>query len=254
MTTRSSDVVQAGLILVCGTGTAVAGRVLSQGHPGAQQLGVEGMLGLGLSLLGLGVVGFWFLTLTLAIATEFLIRRGRSGAARFIGRFTPTLMRRLAVALLGVNLLAVPAMAHAAPSIAATGAFATVEVLADRDDVSLRSADSPSPDRAATDPAPVAVEEAAAPAPVSPAWRPAPLPVDGGLLLRQETRTERRAVEVVVAPGDSLWSITADHLGPLATAADVAAAWPAWYEANRGIIGDDPSHVIPGQILQAPPP
>lgn len=58
---------------------------------------------------------------------------------------------------------------------------------------------------------------------------------------------------VRVRPGDSLWLIAAQRLGPDASAADVAAEWPRWYAANRAVIGDDPSLIEPGQVLHAPP-
>ncbi len=60
------------------------------------------------------------------------------------------------------------------------------------------------------------------------------------------------ASHVVVAPGDSLWSIAATHLrhpGP----ARVAASWPRWYAANRAVIGPDPDHIVAGQVLDTPP-
>jgi nucleoid-associated protein YgaU len=57
---------------------------------------------------------------------------------------------------------------------------------------------------------------------------------------------------VVVAPGDSLWRIAAAELGPDATPADVAAAWPRWYAANRAAIGDDPGLIVPGLVLRMP--
>jgi nucleoid-associated protein YgaU len=59
--------------------------------------------------------------------------------------------------------------------------------------------------------------------------------------------------EVVVHRGDTLWGIVARHLGPPATDAEVAHAWPRWYAANRQVIGDDPDLVKPGQVLHAPP-
>ncbi len=65
------------------------------------------------------------------------------------------------------------------------------------------------------------------------------------------TRTPLPA-EVVVHRGDTLWAIAARHLGPGATDAEVAAAWPGWYRANRGVIGDDPDVILPGQRLRAP--
>ena len=57
---------------------------------------------------------------------------------------------------------------------------------------------------------------------------------------------------VVVHRGDSLWAIVARHLGPHASDAEVAQAWPRWYAANREVIGDDPDLVKPGQVLHAP--
>ena len=44
--------------------------------------------------------------------------------------------------------------------------------------------------------------------------------------------------------GDSLWDIAARHLGPDASAADVAVEWPRWHHANRDVIGADPDLLI----------
>ena len=62
----------------------------------------------------------------------------------------------------------------------------------------------------------------------------------------------RVPARVVVKPGDTLWSIAATELGPNATAEDVAARWPAWYDANRQQIGPDPDLILPGQVLRIP--
>ncbi|MNY82690.1 hypothetical protein D3C86_2249430 [compost metagenome] len=56
----------------------------------------------------------------------------------------------------------------------------------------------------------------------------------------------------MVAAGDSLWSIAARQLGPMASDVDIALHWPKWYAANRALIGDNPGVLLPGQILQAP--
>lgn len=56
----------------------------------------------------------------------------------------------------------------------------------------------------------------------------------------------------VVRRGDTLWDIAARHLGPAATAAQIAGEWPRWYAANRQVIGADPDLIRPGQQL-APP-
>jgi nucleoid-associated protein YgaU len=58
--------------------------------------------------------------------------------------------------------------------------------------------------------------------------------------------------EVVVHRGDTLWSIVRRQLGPDVSDAEVAVAWPAWYQTNRAVIGPDPDLILPGQILRAP--
>ena len=62
------------------------------------------------------------------------------------------------------------------------------------------------------------------------------------------------AAQIVVRPGDSLWSITARLLGRSAPAARVAAEWPRLYAANRAVVGADPDLIKPGQRLQPPAP
>ena len=57
---------------------------------------------------------------------------------------------------------------------------------------------------------------------------------------------------VTVQAGDCLWTIAARALGPEATDAQIAAAWPSWYAANRAVIGADPNLLQPGQRLVAP--
>ncbi len=58
--------------------------------------------------------------------------------------------------------------------------------------------------------------------------------------------------QVVVQRGDTLWAIAERHLGPGATAGEIAAEWPRWYAANRSVIGDDPDLILPGTILRQP--
>ncbi|GAB3842338.1 LysM peptidoglycan-binding domain-containing protein [Nesterenkonia populi] len=67
------------------------------------------------------------------------------------------------------------------------------------------------------------------------------------------SRTED-AAEVVVRPGDSLWSIAAAHLGSRAAAWEIAAEWPRWYRDNRDRIGPDPGMLLPGTLLRPPAP
>ena len=83
--------------------------------------------------------------------------------------------------------------------------------------------------------------------PTRPIQRPQP---SAALLAPGHARHE--AAAVVVHRGDTLWGIVARHLGPHATEAEVATAWPQWYAANRSVIGDDPDLIKPGQVLHAP--
>lgn len=73
-------------------------------------------------------------------------------------------------------------------------------------------------------------------------------PVLGGASMSWREPLPRHRVQV----GDSLWSIAADRLGPSATPAQVADAWPRWFARNRAVIGPDPAHLEPGQLLRSP--
>ncbi len=79
----------------------------------------------------------------------------------------------------------------------------------------------------------------------APAGMPATRPAEPGA---------RSAVAAthVVAPGESLWAITADALAEGATDAAVAEAWPRLYAANRDVVGTDPGLIHPGQRLRMP--
>lgn len=54
----------------------------------------------------------------------------------------------------------------------------------------------------------------------------------------------------VVAPGDCLWTIARAH--GATTDAEIARAWPTWWEENREVIGADPDLIYPGQVLRIP--
>ena len=60
----------------------------------------------------------------------------------------------------------------------------------------------------------------------------------------------------VVQIGDSLWRIAerillARNQGRV-TSADIGRFWPSIYETNRGLIGDNPNLIFPGQMLEIP--
>jgi len=73
---------------------------------------------------------------------------------------------------------------------------------------------------------------------------------------RQAVHADADAADagVVVMAGDTLWAIAARHLGAGADDAEVAAAWPRWWEANRHTVGNDPDLLLPGQRLVVPAP
>ncbi len=85
--------------------------------------------------------------------------------------------------------------------------------------------------------------------PTAPVVRPQP---DLRVLAPTRPAATREAAEVVVRRGDTLWSIAARQLGPDASEAEVAAAWPRWFSANRHVVGSDPDLLLPGQVLRAP--
>ena len=55
-----------------------------------------------------------------------------------------------------------------------------------------------------------------------------------------------------VKRGDTLWDIARRALPAGADDGEVADAWPAWYAANRHVVGPDPDLLRPGQRLVVP--
>jgi len=157
-------------------------------------------------------------------------------AGALTGRLVPAFLRRAVEATLGIAVATASVSAPAAPALAAGTA-------------------GPRPSPTSTAAAPPAARTPGPPlpsldrpeGPPQPRARP---PVTPGQIL-----TPGRAVvdvAVVVRRGDSLWRIAARHLGPQVTEAQVAAAWPRWYAANRAVVGPDPNLLLPGQRLIPP--
>jgi hypothetical protein len=87
-----------------------------------------------------------------------------------------------------------------------------------------------------------------------PGWTPAErAPQPSSVAARLVTAGSAPDRAVVVHRGDTLWAIAARHLGPDATAEEIAADWPRWHEVNRAVIGDNPHLILPGQQLLPPP-
>lgn len=66
------------------------------------------------------------------------------------------------------------------------------------------------------------------------------------------TPTADDRVQLTVRPGDCLWTIAADLLGPSPLPREVDRAWRVIYRANHARIGPDPDLVRPGTRLLVP--
>ncbi|WP_245413048.1 LysM peptidoglycan-binding domain-containing protein [Arthrobacter celericrescens] len=223
---------------------------------------------IGFAAAGAGVliVAWWLLSLLLAFASAICQKTGRTRGAKVAGRFSPVFMRRLALAVLGLNLLgaplaqASPNMVEAAwaPSSGSTSISAAWTPLSNATDGAASAKQGTDSPRSVVQVRTAAPDRGTAVDAVQPQWQPRAPVVDPGLVGTKVSRAAQQsgspaAKEVVVLRGDSLWSIAARDLGPAASDVEIARHWPKWYAANKEAIGDDPGLILPGQILQAPP-
>ena len=173
---------------------------------------------LGLAACGLCglLLAWWVLGVTLATWAALTPQAARAHgvAAHLAERLAPRLARRTVAALVGAVVVA----GVAAPATAQERPR-PAQSLAAGTDLRTWSADRPA-------------------APAEPASR----------------QTGRRAPEVVVRAGDTLWEIAARALGPGAEPRRVDRYWRRWYAANRPAIGPDPDLLHPGLRLRAPDP
>ncbi len=216
-------VLTAGFAMVETTlGTVVAAQWAIVRQPGPASL--DEALALVASCAALLLAG-WLAVSTTAALLAHLPGRVGALADRLAAAWAPLVARRLAAALVGAAL---------------GGALAPGTAVADPSWRQL----SP----------PAAAAAAASPAPPGPGWvptRPVQRPQPSPRLVGAAS-AQPGAREVVVHRGDTLWGIAARHLGPQATDAEVATAWPRWHAANRAVIGADPGLLLPGQVLLAP--
>ncbi len=166
--------------------------------------------------------------------------------ARLADRIAPGLAGRLVRLALGLSLAVAPVSA-CSPALADDGLPGVHRI----GEVIEPTAEMTGPAVIVTEPAAETTEttEAATTAAV-PTAEPKPTPTAG--LVTGSTRQGSPTGEVVVRRGDTLWAIAARHLGPQATAAEIAEEWPRWYAANRKVIGSDPDLILPGTILLPP--
>ncbi|MGO4470623.1 LysM peptidoglycan-binding domain-containing protein [Arthrobacter sp. M-10] len=251
-----NDVAMAVTILVLALLLAVTGLILvDRWNSAAGRLQTpmfEDLLGFVATASGLGIGAWWIATFILAMAAALLQQMGKNRCSSATAKLSPAFMRRLAVAILGLNLAGIP-VANAAPAqfepawSPANGSNSSSGISAQ-----WKPSPSPSPHR----PAIPSFESGSLE--INPHWQPrAPATAPGLLGNGPQRGAEQPASpnqgEVVVKQGDSLWSIAARQLGPMASDVDIAHHWPRWYSTNRHVIGDDPGLLLPGQVLQPPP-
>jgi len=228
----ATTVTTAGAAAALVEGALAAGLLAPDGGPAAPQE----LLSRALVVAALGVLLWLWLALC---ATALALVPARVGALgrRVADRVAPRLLRRLVTAALGTALVggAVLAPAVAAPGVALSR--------------SAPVADGPSP--APTTPGP-ALSVATAPEPGWVPTRPEHRPQPDVAALAPARRNPGPDDRVVVRRGDTLWDLARRHLGPGASAAEVAASWPRWYAVNRDVIGPDPDVIRPGQRLRVP--
>lgn len=210
-----------GAAVALGAATALLARAAWQVSQGTTGLDMR----VAVAVLVLGVLAGTALTAGTALVAIASAARAAGHSARAVeraaARLTPRLLRRALVVGLGAGLtgFAGPALADTPPDLGWQVTEQTAEQIDD-------AVDEP-PDTTPT----ATVTLTSVPA---------------------TTATTEQPTSVVVEPGDCLWSIAAGHLPANATDAEIAAAWPAWYEANATTIGADPDQLLPGQHLVIP--
>jgi len=224
-------------------------------NPGSDQL-----LGSSAALAAWVGLGWFGGALVLEVASTVPGATGRASAA-VAARVSPKLLRRVVHAAIGVSVLAGPLTAGSA---FAAGPSTSTSTSVDRPNSLLAGTPTAAPttplrlDRPAAafvqaaPPTPAAFVPASPPTPVKRS-APGPAALVTGVTHRDASDpNDASARGYVVRRGDTLWDIAARHLGPRATAVDISREWPAWYDANRAVIGPDPATIRPGELLSPP--
>ena len=182
-----------------------------------------------MAVLAVGTVAWvayaWLVLALLATVLEQLPGAVGRAASAVAGRITSRTSRTLLRSALGLAAVTPLTLttAHADPGDGATRPWTQVEPRSSIQPAADSTAKAGVPDRPTT-----------------------------GAPTRYTTVRSGQPVRVVVRPGDSLWRIAERELGSHATDAEIAERWPAWYAANRRLIGVDPDLVLPGQVLRTP--
>ena len=259
-----------GLALACaviGWATSTAALLLAARSSAAaiQTPGLAGLDALLATAAGLGGLALlsWLAAGFAAAVLDLSRDPMRSGPAPLAGDRglvglvrPPQAVRRLAAFVLGLALAAGtagPASAAATSASTAPAAVATAPAVTTSGPQDTTGGAGQPVSAPATEGAPAAE---GAPATWTPD-RPAPTVVrrelpDVGVVTAAPRLGAQASGEIAVRRGDTLWSIAARQLGSDARADEVARTWPLWWHANRGVIGEDPDLIHPGQVLVAP--
>src|SRR6266542_1957322 len=208
----------------------------------------------------LGTAALWLVALWLAIGLAALAlttapgRVGR-GASQLARQLLPAVVMRAAAGAAGIGVLIAPvaAGAEAASNGPGTaGATATTQMLPSwpTDAGSLPAIRISWPTDQEARPASAQASIPTPSLPTSPA--PDPPASDHARAAIPAPDPSTLEADLLVKPGDSLWLIAAQRLGPDCSEGEIADAWPRWYAANERAIGPDPSVIQPGQVLHAP--
>ena len=170
-----------------------------------------------------------YLLAGVAVAAASHLRRMPAASPRLAALVVPASLRRLVAGAVGASATAMVV------TVLPTAAWA----------------DRPAPPAPAATASPLDWPGLATPSATPVRHLPAPAI---GLVSPPHHRGSPRHDELVVRPGDSLWSLAARRLGPGAPATAIAAEWPRLYAANRAAIGPNPNLIHPGQRLAPPAP
>lgn len=224
---------------------------------------IDGAVVLAIAVLGSAIAGY----LSLAAAAMIAAHAARGLRLKSLAaRLAPPSWRSLVSAALGVGIatgIAAPGLASEEPDVHLGWVPPAADV------VVAPVTTSPSPVAAApvlTGPAPATSTGETSDggievslhgfgpqeAPAAPVSQPAPAPAPAGATGDVAVPTATSSDAYVVERGDSLWRITEELLGPDATDAQIAKAWPELYEENRAVIGANPSLIYAGQVLHIP--
>lgn len=191
-------------------------------------------------LLSLSVFAFlalYLLRQLLACFIRWATRHRKVRILRFFQRVAPGLSRKIAGSMIGTSIALSGAAAATASPLPPT-----------QDSATAISVPQIGLERSST------THQATVP---SPQWFPEALNIPLNQLIApgaEKTREPKAELhEVVIAKGQNLWSVAAEHLGAQATPAEIAAYWPKIYKHNQHAIGADPDLVRIGTVLELPP-